>query len=75
MQVEQCNAANHSSACIRSPGHILLREIQAKVKEVTGMDLAESTICQISAYPELFQTENAHNCYSEGRGIACSLCE
>ena len=27
------------------PG-ILLREIQAEVKEVVGMDLAESTICQ-----------------------------
>ena len=25
---------------------ILLREIQAEVKEVVGMDLAESTICQ-----------------------------
>jgi len=51
-----------------------LRKIQAEVKEVAGMDLAESTM-SIFAYPELFQTEDVHNCYSEGQGIACSLCE
>lgn len=54
------------------PG-ILLREIQDEVMEVAGVDLAESTICQL--YTELLQTEDAYNCYAEGRGIASCVCE
>ena len=55
------------------PG-ILLREIQVEVRSY-WYGFGRINNMSISAYPELFQTEDAHNCYLEGRGIACSLCE